>query len=401
MDKIKLPPDAAFIIDRLRENGFEGHIVGGCVRDAIMGIPPHDYDITTSAQPEEVKKIFDHTFDTGIQHGTVTVVMNKENYEVTTFRVDGNYEDCRHPKEVSFTKDIHEDLLRRDFTMNAIAYNPYDGYTDIFGGAEDIKNKIIKGVGEPAERFREDALRMLRAVRFSAQLGFDIEPETKKALIENAQLIKNISAERIREELTKLLMSKHMDKLPLLWETGLLKYISPRLYKSISGKEDVVSEQISKSIKEPAVLFALLMQFVPPNEIKAETALYKFDNKTLNHILCLNKLRNETVPETNYEVRLLASKIGIEDSYLFYEFKKAQGDKKSSSAKEMLDAAVKNNDCMFIKDLKISGKDLISFGAKPGKEMGEILKTILASAIKNPKLNTYENLKAEAEKYIN
>ena len=146
MDKIKLPPDAAFIIDRLRENGFEGHIVGGCVRDAIMGIPPHDYDITTSAQPEEVKKIFDHTFDTGIQHGTVTVVMNKENYEVTTFRVDGSYEDCRHPKEVSFTKDIHEDLLRRDFTMNAIAYNPYDGYTDIFGGAEDIKNKIIKGI---------------------------------------------------------------------------------------------------------------------------------------------------------------------------------------------------------------------------------------------------------------
>ena len=157
MNDIILPADAAFIIDSLRKNGFEGHIVGGCVRDAIMGIIPHDYDITTSAMPEDVKKIFPHTFDTGIKHGTVTVVLNKTNYEVTTFRVDGAYEDCRHPKDVSFTKDIHEDLLRRDFTMNAIAYNPYDGYTDIFGGADDIKNKIIRGVGEPEERFREDA----------------------------------------------------------------------------------------------------------------------------------------------------------------------------------------------------------------------------------------------------
>ena len=176
-----LPKDVKYILDTLHKNGYEGYIVGGCVRDAIMGIPPHDWDMTTSAKPEEVKKLFSHTFDTGIKHGTVTVVLNKENYEITTYRIEGGYDDCRHPNDVSFTTDLHEDLLRRDFTMNAIAYNEEEGYVDIFGGIGDIAKKTIKGVGEADERFKEDALRMLRAVRFSAQLGFDIEEKTEEA----------------------------------------------------------------------------------------------------------------------------------------------------------------------------------------------------------------------------
>lgn len=397
MEKINIPKDAAFIIDELFKNGYEGHIVGGCVRDAIMGIKPHDYDITTSAKPEEVKKIFSHTFDTGIQHGTVTVVINNENYEVTTFRVDGDYEDCRHPKEVSFTRDIHEDLLRRDFTMNAIAYNPYDGYTDIFGGAEDIKNKIIRGVGEPAERFQEDALRMLRAVRFSAQLGFEIEEKTRAALEENAYLIKNISAERIREELTKLLMSKHMEKLPLLWETGLLKYISPRLFDSIKRKESIIFEQISRSEKIPSVLFALLTQFIPKNEIKKELAFYKFDNKTLNEIICLNSLCGEAVSESQYDVRLLASRIGTENAYLYYSMKKAQNDKNADSAKGVLDDTIKKGYCISLKTLSLSGKDLIALGAKPGREMGNILNALLEMVIKDPSLNKHEILEKTAK----
>lgn len=397
MDKIILPIDAAFIIDELRKNGFEGHIVGGCVRDSIMGIKPHDYDITTSAKPEEVKNIFPHTFDTGIQHGTVTVVINKQNYEVTTFRIDGEYEDCRHPKEVNFTRDIHEDLLRRDFTMNAIAYNPYDGYTDIFGGIDDIGHKIIRGVGDPDERFKEDALRILRAVRFSAQLGFEIEPQTKKAMENNVGLIKNISSERIREELTKLLISKHTEKLPLLWQTGLLENISQRLAKSILGKEDIIQNQISESEKTVPVRFAILTQFISPNDIKKELSFYKFDNKTLNQIICLNSLINEKAQSDEVSVRHLANKIGIENSMLFYCLKKAQGDNQAQNAQNVLDTVVKRGDCIFVKDMELTGKDLIALGVKPGKEMGQILNALLDMVINDPKLNTREILIKKAK----
>lgn len=401
MDKIILPADAAFIIDELRKNGFEGHIVGGCVRDSIMGIKPHDYDITTSAKPEEVKNIFPHTFDTGIQHGTVTVVINKENYEVTTFRIDGEYEDCRHPKEVNFTRDIHEDLLRRDFTMNAIAYNPYDGYTDIFGGIEDIGRKIIRGVGDPDERFKEDALRILRAVRFSAQLGFEIEPETKKAMENNVGLIKNISSERIREELTKLLISKHTEKLPLLWQTGLLENISQRLADSISGREDIIQKEIAQSEKTVPVLFAILTQFIKPDEIKKELSFYKFDNKTLNQIICLNSLVNQKAQSDEISVRRLANKTGIENAFLFYSLKKAQGDNEAENAENILNMVIKRGDCLFVKDLALSGKDLICIGLKPGKEMGLVLNSLLDMVINDPKINTREILiKTVKENFI-
>ena len=402
MDKIIIAPDAAFIIEELRKNGFEGHIVGGCVRDALMGTAPHDYDITTSAKPEEVKKIFDHTFDTGIEHGTVTVVLNKANYEVTTFRVDGSYEDCRHPKEVSFTRDLHEDLLRRDFTMNAIAYNPYDGFTDIFGGMEDIKNKIIRGVGEPAERFREDALRMLRAVRFSAQLGFDIEPETRTALMENAGLIKNISSERIREELTKLLLSEYTEKISLLWETGLLGYISKRLSKSLQGHEQEILGQFSRCKKIPAVLFAVLTQFVSQSEIKAELSLYKFDNKTLGHILVLNSLAKSEVLSDSLSVRVTAAKYGIENTRLFYFMKQAMGVSDAFCAESTLESEIKAGHCLAVKDMKISGRDLIALGFEPGKRMGEVINAVFGEVLKNPQLNTYENLeKLAKEIFIN
>jgi len=402
VDRIEIPKDAAYIIKKLHDNGFEGHIVGGCVRDSIMGITPHDYDITTSAKPEEIKEIFDHTFDTGIQHGTITVVINKENYEVTTFRIDGDYEDCRHPKEVSFTRDIHEDLLRRDFTMNAIAYNHYDGFTDIFGGTEDINNKIIRGVGDAGERFREDALRMLRAVRFSAQLGFEIEEKTKDALIGNAHLIKNISAERIREEMTKLLISKYGEKVPLLWQTGLLSFISPVLDESIKGKEDLLRDELHSSVKIPSVLFAILMQFVSDKDIKKELAFYKFDNKTLNHILCLHSIRDKKIVSDEYEIRKLVSVIGVENTEYFFEMKIAMGAENAKEGYDIFKKVCKNNDCMSLKDMNFTGKDLISMGIKPGKEMGEILNKLLDIVLKNPELNDYERLSQTVkENFIN
>ena len=197
-----IPDKVNKIIEELRNYGFEAYAVGGCVRDMILGRSPQDWDITTSATPLEVKSIFRRTVDTGIVHGTVTVLLDKDHFEVTTYRLDGEYEDNRHPKEVSFTSSLTEDLKRRDFTINAMAYNEIEGVIDLFGGMEDLQRGLIRCVGSAKERFEEDALRILRAVRFSAQLGFTIEEDTLKAVREKAENLKNISAERIRVELT-------------------------------------------------------------------------------------------------------------------------------------------------------------------------------------------------------
>ena len=172
---IDIPENAAVILGRLTAAGYEAYIVGGCVRDSLLGREPKDWDITTSARPQEVKALFDRTIDTGIAHGTVTVMIDHEGYEVTTYRIDGEYEDCRHPKSVQFTNQLVEDLKRRDFTINAMAYNPETGVVDAFDGIGDLKRRVIRCVGIPEDRFDEDALRILRAVRFSAQLGFEIE----------------------------------------------------------------------------------------------------------------------------------------------------------------------------------------------------------------------------------
>ena len=225
--KLTIPSNAEKILHILEENGYEAYVVGGCVRDSILGRTPDDWDITTSASPEQVKELFHRTVDTGLQHGTVTVLMDKEGYEVTTYRVDGDYEDGRHPKQVMFTSSLEEDLKRRDFTINAMAYHPVRGLVDLFHGMEDMQAKIIRCVGNPMERFHEDALRILRAVRFSAQLGFTIEKETKNGIRVLAPNLKCVSAERIQTELVKLLVSPHPDYLRVAYETGITKEFLP------------------------------------------------------------------------------------------------------------------------------------------------------------------------------
>ena len=204
--KIELPKKVLFIINNLQLAGYDAFAVGGCVRDSILARKPQDWDITTSAKPEAIKEIFRRTVDTGIEHGTVTVMIGKDSYEVTTYRIDGAYEDSRHPKEVRFTNCLEEDLRRRDFTINAMAYHPERGLVDLFHGMEDMEHKIVRCVGNPMERFHEDALRILRAVRFSAQLGFTIEEKTKAGIQALAPNLKCVSAERIQTELVKLLV---------------------------------------------------------------------------------------------------------------------------------------------------------------------------------------------------
>lgn len=225
--KMNIPKPVRMIIGILEQNGYEAFAVGGCVRDTILGRDPQDWDITTSALPHQVKELFHRTIDTGIQHGTVTVMLQRTGYEVTTYRIDGEYNDSRHPDSVEFTADLIEDLKRRDFTINAMAYNPTVGLVDAFDGMGDIEKKVIKCVGQAKERFTEDALRILRAVRFSAQLGFDIEESTMNAMELLVQNLENISAERIHVELEKLIMSNHPDKLITAYHAGITKVILP------------------------------------------------------------------------------------------------------------------------------------------------------------------------------
>ncbi len=225
--KMILPQNVSYIISRLEENGYEAYAVGGCVRDTLLGRTPEDWDITTSAKPQEIKSCFKRTIDTGIQHGTVTVMLDHIGYEVTTYRIDGEYEDNRHPKSVEFTSNLKLDLERRDFTINAMAYNDKSGLVDEFEGERDLEEGIIRCVGDAGKRFDEDALRMLRAVRFSGQLGFDIAEGTRKAIVERAVHLKNISAERIRVELSKLLLSKDAGQIIYAYKTGMTKMFLP------------------------------------------------------------------------------------------------------------------------------------------------------------------------------
>ena len=230
--------DAKFILDKFYENGYEAFIVGGCVRDTLLDRKLNDYDITTNAMPEKTIELFEKTIPTGLKHGTVTVIINKTPYEVTTYRVDGEYKDNRRPDDVIFVSDIKEDLARRDFTINAMAYSPYFGFKDFFNGRDDLDNRLIKAVGDADKRFNEDALRMLRAIRFSAQLNFTIEEKTYKAIKTNSSLIKNISKERINIELNKILQSNSPSLgIKMLEETNLLKNLLPVEHNKYLDKE--------------------------------------------------------------------------------------------------------------------------------------------------------------------
>ncbi len=224
--RIEMPRDVEWIVGKIREHGYEAFAVGGCVRDTLLGREPGDWDITTSAKPEEVKAIFGKTVDTGLQHGTVTIIKNRNGYEVTTYRIDGEYHDGRHPETVEFTSNLREDLKRRDFTINAMAYSHETGIVDEFGGIEDLENKTIRCVGLAHDRFTEDALRILRAIRFAAQLGFEIEEETYRAISDIAPNLKNVSKERIQVELTKLLLSDYPEKITMVEATGICPYVT-------------------------------------------------------------------------------------------------------------------------------------------------------------------------------
>lgn len=397
MDHISIPQDVQTLLQTLCQNGYEAYIVGGCVRDCILGRTPQDWDITTSALPEQTKALFAHTFDTGIQHGTITVVLHQTNYEITTYRIDGAYEDNRHPSSVQFTPNLKEDLLRRDFTMNAIAYHPDIGFQDPFGGRADIAQGCIRGVGEPAKRFQEDALRMLRCVRFAAQLGFCVETATYTALQQNAALIAHISAERILTELTKLWISPFSDRLPLLLESGLLPYIDTLFAERLASYGNALCTQLSAVPVHAALRWTLVLQGYTESEAKLFCKKLKFDNQTTKYILTLLRVLHQPTPQTKPQLRCLAGTIGADlaqDCLILQHILYPQNG--ADKAQKLLSEILSDGDCLTLKTLAIDGKTLMAEGIPAGKVIGEILAALLADVWEEPSHNQKEYLLALA-----
>lgn len=438
--RIYLPENVKYILNRLHEGGFFAFVSGGAVRDMLMGRVPHDYDISTNAKPSDVKRLFNRTVDTGIKHGTVTVIINKTGYEVTTFRRDGAYTDGRHPETVQFVNSVRDDCMRRDFTINAMSYNEEDGLLDFFCGRRDIKQHIIRCVGDAERRFKEDALRMLRAVRFSAVFSFKIEPATSAAIRKCAVLIKRVSNERIIEELNKILLSDNPDHFRLMHQLGILRYIIPQLDKCFGEPQNNrfhiydVGEHIMHAVKNtPTDLVlrwaALLHDIGKPctasmdsggiihfyghhRESKriANDVLHRLrmDHESLHDILILIENHDVRIDPSPPAVKRMMAKTGpalfekllelqIADnsakSALCFEDKK----KKIDAVREIYETVISSNEPYRVMDLCINGRDLIKMGYRPGRAIGDVLKTLTEEVIINPSFNNRQYLLRRAE----
>ena len=438
--ELHISEGAGRVLRRLGDAGFAAYIVGGAVRDLAMGNPPHDYDIATSAKPAQVKALFERTIDTGIKHGTVTVVENGVGYEVTTFRTEGAYADGRHPDAVRYIDSVEGDLARRDFTINAMAYNRETGLVDCFGGMEDIGKKRIRCVGDPEVRFREDALRMLRAVRFAAVLEFDIEEKTAQAIKKYAVLIKKVSAERIREELNKILLSDRPDDFRVLHQLGLLQHIIPELdkcfYISQRNKYHIfdVGEHIMHAAaytKRDLILrwAGILHDIGKPccmstdaggiihfyghhreSVIIAKDVLHRLrmDNDSIHDILVLIENHDVRIEPTPPAVKRMMARTGPQ---LFRKLLLLQeADNKAKNHRYLREKLLRINEVRRIyqdvlaegqpylaADLVVNGRDLIKLGFRAGREIGDTLRALLDEVLINPELNNREYLLQRAK----
>lgn len=390
---ISLPGQVDYIIEKLAGHGHEAYAVGGCVRDTLLGREPGDWDITTSASPAEIKSIFSRTIDTGIAHGTVTVMVDRCGYEVTTYRIDGKYEDGRHPSSVEFTKNLLEDLKRRDFTINAMAYNKESGLIDSFDGIGDLNRKRIRCVGDAGERFREDSLRMLRAVRFAAQLGFTIEKSTGEAIRTLAPGLSRVSRERIQAELTKLLLSPNPQEAEKLFAYGLAGEISPQLAESFQKADtERMLGRLAETERDAILRYTVFLSILEgtPAQRRERTGCFlkelRFDNHTIEYV---SRLSEHQDCRLSCELPLLRRQIVEMGEDIFPYLLKLQG----AEHQAQLYARMKERgDCLSIKELAVDGNDLIKAGIKPGRELGEKLKELLYLVLDMPERNKREEL---------
>lgn len=398
---ITLPTKVKQIISRLEKADFEAYAVGGCVRDSILKRSPEDWDITTSAKPEEVKRLFSTTIDTGLQHGTVTVVIEKEGFEVTTFRLDGDYTDGRHPDRVAFTSSLTEDLRRRDFTINAMAYSEKRGLIDEFDGERDLEDGVIRAVGDACERFSEDALRMLRAIRFAGQLNFKIADETFDAIKELSPNIAKVSVERIAKELEKLLLSGNPEYIALVYETGIFSVIAPEVAMLFeNGEISASTKALSRaSFPEKKELYqirlAIFLEGLGADKAAKLLKRLKLDNDTINTVKKLLELSLREVENNETDMRRTVKEAGYKMMPLLLEMRRAKGLKDN---KEMYQTVIDNGYCTSISELNINGKDLMDAGIPKGALIGSTLERLLELVIEKPELNTRESLLLEVRR---
>ena len=398
---ITLPTKVKQIISRLEKADYEAYAVGGCVRDSILKRSPEDWDITTSAKPEVVKRLFSATIDTGLQHGTVTVVIEKEGFEVTTFRLDGDYTDGRHPDRVAFTSSLTEDLRRRDFTINAMAYSEKRGLIDEFDGERDLEDGVIRAVGEAKERFSEDALRMLRAIRFAGQLNFKIEEKTFDAIKELSSNISKVSVERIAKELEKLLLSGNPEYIALVYETGIFSVIAPEVAMLFENCEISASiKALSRaSFPEKKELYqirlAIFLEGLGADKAAKLLKRLKLDNDTINTVKKLLEFSLREVENNETDMRRTVKDAGHKMMPLLLEMRRAKGLKDN---KELYQTVIDNGYCTSISELNINGKDLMDAGIPKGALIGSTLERLLELVIEKPELNTRESLLLEVRR---
>lgn len=430
---INIPSEVMTVLGMLNKNGYKAYVVGGCVRDSLLGKTPHDWDVTTDAAPEEIKKVFSsfRTVDTGIKHGTVLIMSGNVPVETTSFRIDGIYSDNRHPDKVTFSKNIKDDLARRDFTVNAMAYNPTEGLIDLFGGRQDLENKIIRCVGNADDRFNEDALRILRALRFSSVLNFEIEQQTSDAIIKNERLLSSIAAERIDAELLKLLCGENvlnillnyrsvfavfMPELKLefdfeqhgrkhaydVWghtahtvdniENDPILRLTMLLHDSGKPATHVINEKGDSTFKNHAAVGGVI----------AENILrrMKFSKEYINTVSFLVSVHDKEVPETRIEVKKYIRDIGEENFIRLMKIRRAD---KSALSKEFCDISDKlifaytqfdevcnSGEPCTLKQLAVNGDDIKKYVS--GEKIGSTLNFLLEEVIKNPELNNKKDL---------
>lgn len=411
-----MPYEAEWIIDNIRSHGYEAFIVGGCVRDAVLGRIPGDWDITTSAKPEQVKEIFGKTVDTGLKHGTVTIIKHGSGYEVTTYRIDGEYLDGRHPETVEFTPDLREDLKRRDFTINAMAYSHETGIVDEFEGMEDLKRRVIRCVGCAKDRFTEDALRILRAVRFAAQLDFVIEDETYKAIAEIAPNLVHVSKERIQVELTKLLLSDHPEKIWMVDATGIAEYVTPGFTEVFERELERENSHNAGENETPGTSGCLVdgasrdalkecwigLAALPADKshrwagflrhMTAEQAVkilrgLKLDNDTIGNVKNMIMAFQAPLAVDKVEIRRLLSRVTEYQFLGAMQLKKLDGDETVPGILRLFEEIKEAGDCVSLKQLAVNGGDLLAKGLEKGKQIGDGLMYLLNLVLEKPELN--------------
>lgn len=392
-----LPEKVHTFFETIEKNGFEAYAVGGCVRDYLMGQSPSDWDFATDAEPEEVMGIFPHTVPTGVKHGTVTVLLNHTPFEVTTYRTEDCYLDGRRPEAVHFVKSIEEDLSRRDFTINAMAYHPKKGLLDLFGGQEDLRQKCIKTVGNPTKRFSEDALRMLRAVRFACRFDFAVEKETLDAICALAPKLQQISAERIEKELSGMLLSPYPEKMMLLYETGLMDFIFPELSKE---KREAQKAMLQKSAQLPLELDLRLSMLLSP--LDGETAYrqlkaLRFDRRTVETVKLLVETLHAPLPKDDYEVRKRLARLGKPLFQKWLLLQETLAGKRFDEMHRAYEEVCEKGWPISLKELAIDGNDLKETELSE-RSFSDVLKRLLDVVLRFPEKNTREELLKILEK---